>query len=202
MRLAAVDARHTIDATRTLQILASLNATRVFLFGAAARALAAALDAEDRAARDRFLDESARFLLGSEGAARPRRNAPSPLLARAVAVVQPGTQALPLLATTDRAVEMRGASLVMAVPRRDLLATENLENASLWIVGGATERELVVNGASVVVAPGPLDEGGAILVCEPEKSGFVVESLAKDGASLGRQSLAPVAQGPRFSVRG
>lgn len=202
MRLAAVDARQTIDAARALQVLASLNASRVFLFGAAARAIALALDAEDRAARDRFLDENARFLLGNEGTARPRRAAPSPLVARAIAVVAPGTPRLPLVASTDRAVEMRGASLVMAVPRRDLLAKENLENASLWIVGGSLEREASVHGASVVVAPGPLDDGGAILVCEPEKNGFVVEHFAPDGTSQGRQSLTPVAQGPRLSVRG
>jgi hypothetical protein len=202
MRLVAVDAQKTVDAPRVLQTVAGLGATRVFLFGAAARTIAAHLCAEDESLRDRFLDDTAHYLMANETGPRPVRGTLAPFVSRLVAVVPPNGTPLPVLSSTDRAVEMRGTSLVMALPRRELLARENVENAALWLTGGAAEQEHSVQGASIVAAPGALDSGGVVLVVELTPQGTVIERRAIDGSVLSSEIVTPVAAGPRFSVRG
>jgi hypothetical protein len=202
MRLVAVDARQGIDVGRVMQTLSGTAAVRVFLFGAAARAIASHLEAEERERRDRFIDDTAQYLMSGEAGPRPQRGTLPAFVARLVAVVPTNGTVLPVVPSTDRAVEMRGTALAMALPRRDMLARENVENAALWLLGGSAQPEITMQGASIVLAPGPLDDGGVILVCEFTPQGTVVEQRSADGALLGKETITPATTGPRFSVRG
>lgn len=168
MRIVALDA--TVDDARTERAIAVALARapeRLFLFRAAA-ACASRMIAKDIARHDdRFFDLAASWLLDGDASrtAPPTRASVSiPLLEVGVAVVVHAASAAPMQATS-RAVELMGPKVCMAIPA--FLDRDEVENASLWIVGGEDSFALEQTRGRAIVWPGDaIAAGGTIAVLD------------------------------------
>ena len=159
MRIAAVHASVEGDLARRALALALAQApSRLFLFGAAASVAAAQVRREQAQQDERYLDLAARWLLDRGGGAPPTRAGLSvPLLEIGVAVGEGGEWSP--LPSTDRAIELIGTQLCMAVPHRDRVRGEEWDNAALWILGGEDQPGLELCRDRPVVAPGDASAG-------------------------------------------
>src|SRR5688572_5027608 len=153
MRLVAVDASRDDERTRRAVAVALAQAPRrLFLFRAASSAAAQAAERDLLRRDDRFLDVAASWLLdGGTGEPPSRARLPVPLLEVGVAVSDTDVPPLP---STNRAIELFGAQLGMAVPDTSRLEGEEIENAVLWIAGGADTPSVDNNRGRLVIVPG------------------------------------------------
>lgn len=200
MRIAAVHASAESDLARRALALAMAQApTRLFLFGAAA-SLAAAQVRREQAQRDeRYLDVAARWLLDRGGGAPPTRAGLSvPLLEIGVAVGEGGP--FGPLPSTERAIEIVGAQLCMAVSHRDRVQGEEWDNAALWILGGEDKAGLELCRDRPVVAPGDAAAGAGPAIVDLGPAAAQVFFLDGSGTPGPTRSVT-FASGARMSVQ-
>lgn len=203
MRIVALDA--TVDDARTERAIAVALARapqRLFLFRAAA-ACASRLIARDIARRDeRFFDLATSWLLDGD----PARSAPPtrasisvPLMEVGIAVVVNAAAAAPMPATT-RAVELMGTRVCMALPA--FFDREEIDNASLWIVGGEDTFLLEETRGRAIVWPGDaIAADGTIAVIDSGAADLKVARMNLDGRVV--DELASSMSTPtRMQVRG
>ena len=184
MRIVALDAADDDARTeRALAVALARAPDRLFVFGGAARA-AARIAARDLSQRDeRFLDVAASFLLDPSTSAKvadvpTRAKLRVPLIEVAVAV---GAGAYEPLTSSARAIELLGAQLCIATADGPP-APDEVDNAALWICGGATAygvehvrgRALISPADAIVV----IDAGAEVRIQRVDAEGNVVESTA------------------------
>jgi hypothetical protein len=141
------------------------------------------------------IDAAAEDLLAKSSDSLPRRAAPSAGEARALVVTACPALAFAPLRTLDRVVEMAGTTLLMAVPERAALEAEALENAVVWIAGGAEAAKLREQGGRALLCPGDSCQGGTRLELHLEHArlvgagGQVLEALRVDLKPRSRLSV-------------
>lgn len=204
MRIVALDA--TVDDARTERAIAVALARapqRLFLFRAAA-ACASRLIARDIARRDdRFFDLATSWLLDGD----PARSAPPtrasisvPLMEIGIAVVVNAAAAAPMPATT-RAIELLGTKVCMAMPA--FLDRDELENASLWIVGGEDTFLLEESRGRAIVWPGDaIAADGTIAVIDCGPTDVKVSRMNLDGQVVDELASTFTGTISRMQVRG
>ncbi len=200
MRIVAVDARTASDETRRALALALAQAPqRLLLFGAAGD-VAAEQIARELAQRDeRFLDVAARWLLEhGEGPPPTRAGLEVPLLEIGLAV-RDDDRCAPLPAS-DRAIELVGANLCMAVPDRARVADDEWDNAALWIAGGEAAADVHDERGRPVVIPGDAAGGAGPAVIDLAAAEARVSLIARDG-TIAATRLLRLGGGARITVK-
>ena len=200
-RLVALDA--TGDDGRVRAALAralSPRPERVYLFRDAARVAAGEIKGAQAAHDRHFIDQAARYLLEDRPAPAPARTSGSPLTDVCLAIGGgDGFIGLPQRACE---VELLGSFVCMAVPTRDDVLADEIDNAHVWVVGGALEASIEMRGTrSIVVSPGDLCAGGAIACIELNGPAPLVMLMSVDGTVL-ETRLLDASKSTRMSVRG
>jgi hypothetical protein len=199
VRLVAVDASTDEERTRRALALALAQAPRrLFLFRAAADAAAAIAQRDLQRRDERFLDVAAAWLL-DKGTGEPpsRARLPVPLLEVGMAICDRDAAPLP---ASSRAIELLGAHIGMALPDVALLDREEIENAALWIAGGAPDAAVDRTRGRLVVVPGDVIAGGHVTVIDVA-SELRVAFVDKDGDVI-RSEVAPLPSQPSLTVQG
>lgn len=201
MLLLAVDAGVPAPDLRAvlLEHHSRLRADRVLLFGEAARQVSADLLVERSSADERFLDEAARYVLHS-GEALPARAPDDALASLCIAVAHGDAQGYAPLMTTERAMEMAGRLIVMALPEVAALDEEDLDNAAVWIAGGGGRR-LEERDRRPVLVPGDFATTGVVLAVELASSRVVARALDRSGRDVESKAFA-LHERHRLSVSG
>lgn len=200
MRIVAVDARTVSDEARRVVALALAQAPqRVLLFGATGD-VAAEQIARELAQRDeRFLDVAARWLLErGEGAPPTRAGLEVPLLEIGLAI-RNDDRCRPLPAS-DRAIELVGANLCMAVPERSRVAADEWDNAALWIAGGEPTASVHDERGRPVVVPGDAGGGAGPAVVDVTANEARVVLLDRDGVIAATRQVR-LGSGARIMVK-
>jgi hypothetical protein len=200
VRLLVLDAKVT-DASRVLALLEAHDADRRLVLGGAAEALATYAMARRQTQDDAFLDAVAAYVLEARDGDPPERPAPPQALSDLLAV-HDDAEALTPLSVTDRAVEIAGSIIGMAVPDRGRLlkSEEDLGNATFWVAGGQTTPSMDKERGVPIISPGHLgpDGGAALLVIE--RRALDVTLLNDEGETVGKERFA-FEDGARLSVR-
>jgi hypothetical protein len=202
MRLAVLES--SVDDARTERAIAVALSTapeRLLLFGAAAHT-ARRLAARDVARRDeRFLDVAAAWILdapaGAAGEPPTRASLPVPLVEVAVAVTR--DDVTPLVASA-RVIELCSGHICMAVPDAPSLELEEIENAALWIAGGAS-ASVESNKGRLVVVPGDVIAGGSVVVMDTSAHDVKIARVDTAGAVVDARTC-PLGGGSRMQVQG
>lgn len=199
MKIVTVDVSGTDDevAARAVAkgVAEAKDADRLLLFGHAA-VVAARIGERERDEREgAWLDAAAAWLLEQNASTSPPPRPAAQPLAKATAVVSARADAL-ALPRSDRVVEMAGTLLVMAVPSGD--AVDAVDNAHLWLVGGAAFGVAQQSGSS----GGPravVTVGDRVVVVEVKGGEAGVVEFTFDGARVDHAIGLQVSS--RMSVR-
>lgn len=205
MKIVAVDASvDDAQSERALETALALSPARLFVFGAAARTAQRMAEAALAERDERFLDAAASWLLKGDGGAPPARRA-VPLADRARALLEVTVAVvaaeLPPLSTTARGIELVGANICMAVPNLAAVASEELDNAAVWLGGGAALPAVELGKGRAMLAPGDIQGTGGVLVVEVLPGELRIARLDGGGAVIESRSV-PLAAGSRMHVRG
>jgi hypothetical protein len=192
--LAGVADEVVVDAIARARLLAEASG-RILLFGDAAH-VASLHHRKEREAREGvWLDGAARWLLRAEpvGNEGPQRPVADVFDERALAVVPRRSDPLALPAT-DRFLELADGLIVMGVT--DESALDVVDNAHLWLIGGAPFAvETRGSGRALVRV------GGAVVVVVVERGEAVVTAHALDGGPPVTHVLS-LTPPTKMSVRG
>ncbi len=204
-RLCALDATDTEDALRDDEIDAQIVALekeeydRVLLFGEVALRASSMARRVTRGADEAYLDDAAKWLLAGGRGRPPPRPPRSSVWEKAVAVT---TETIPPpMIATDRALEVAGGQLLMAVPRKSSLDREDLDNARIWICGGEDLPMLEDRGGHPVIAPGALGRGGGRLVLEVSAGKVTARTFDASGRKVAKREF-DLASNSILSVQG
>jgi hypothetical protein len=181
------------------ELLAKSRAQKVLAFGAAAISLRDRARAEREVAEERFFDDAAGWLLSSREGQPPRRGAGAGFAEKVTVVTREAAEDFAPLAVVDRAVELAGRVIVMALPGADDLEGETLENAAVWIVGGASEPRLQAEETRLLLAPGP--DATRVLSVRVDAEAVRAARLDLSGTIID-QAVLPLGAKTRMSVRG
>ena len=192
-RLCALDATEADDALREGAIdeqIAALEGEafdRILLFGEVAMRAGGMARRVTRGADEAYLDDAAAWLLSGGRGRPPPRPPRSGVWNQAVAVT---TESIPPpLIATDRALEVAGGVLLMAVPRKTALDREDLDNARIWICGGEDAPVLEDRSGHPVIAPGALGRGGGRLILELNGVKLVARTFDANGRKIAKREF-------------
>jgi hypothetical protein len=200
VRLLVLDAGVT-DASRVLALLEGHPADRRLVLGGAAEALARYARARRQTQDDAFLDAVAAHVLNGGESDPPERPSPPEALAELVAVTDSGEDLAPL-AATDRAVEIAGSVIGMAVADRGRLleGDDDLSNATFWVAGGEAAPRLTTEQGVPVISPGHLSADGGAVLLTVERRALDVTLLNEEGDTIGHERFS-FGDDARLSVR-
>ncbi|MCP4498924.1 MAG: hypothetical protein GY822_03030 [Deltaproteobacteria bacterium] len=165
-------------------LVRDIKPDRTLLFGSAAAALV-----QDRllqeGADDAFVDEAAQYLLGKQSGDVPSRQGHSfdefseNLVCVASLFSETSKESPRRLVLTDRAVEMEGKTIVMALPNVLQVESEDLSNAQVWIGGG--QRRLPGEELPPILALGNIfDDEGGMMVVDIDPRVIIIRWIGKD----------------------
>jgi|GEM_PF-1833525 len=182
MRICAADCPHDVsddELARVLDAMRPAQPTRTLLFRGLAQAALRQDSHVRQAADDRFIEHAAAYLLDDDAKEAPQRNA-RPLddfMQNVVCVAAASTELATQLQVTDRAIEMEGKTILMALPRLRLVDDEIPDNARVWLGGG--DREEPGDGFPLKLAVGDtLDDDGGFLIIDIDPRGVVVRFMS------------------------
>lgn len=105
------------------------------------------------------------------------------------------------LVASERAVEIRGRLIAMALPQAGDLDGEDLENAALWIAGGTRAPRIEEDRGRPVLSPGDFSEAPRLLAVEVPRERIVARLLDDAGQKIQSRIFALQAKN-RLSVQG
>lgn len=192
-RLCALDATDVDDALFESAIDAQIMALedeafdRVLLFGEVAIRAGGMIRRVTRGADEAYLDDAAAWLLAGGRGRPPPRPPRNEVWKKTVAVTVESIP--PPVIATDRALEVAGGQLLMAVPRKSSLEREDLDNARIWICGGEDVPMLEDRNGHPVIAPGALGRGGGRLVLEVDAGKVTARTFDADGRKVAKREF-------------